>query len=240
MKEPKIRVGTVGYPIARNRVLAQVDVVELTEGRQIPPRKAAARRWRSSAPDRVAFTVQLSRYLVDPLEGGVPMPGERSGYGGLKLSDENLGLWKRELEFASAVDALALVLITPPTLTPAVINRRLLTDFLAGVERAHFSLIWEPHGPWESEQATEFALENDLVLAVDPLRDPAPAGPLAYFRMGPFASMGSRVGLYDLERIMDAGESFDRTICVFETPRAFDDARNLKKVLSGDDASMGF
>ena len=35
MKEPKIRVGTVGYPIARNRVLAQVDVVELTEGRQM-------------------------------------------------------------------------------------------------------------------------------------------------------------------------------------------------------------
>ncbi len=78
------------------------------------------------------------------------------------------------------------------------------------------------------------------MLAVDPLRDPAPAGPLAYFRMGPFASMGSRVGLYDLERIMEAGESFDRTICVFETPRSFDDARNLKKVLAGDDTGVDF
>ena len=240
MKEPKIRIGTVGYPIARNRILAEVDVVELTEGRQIPPKKAAARRWRSSAPDRVAFTIQLSRYLVDPLEEGVPMSGERSGYGGLKLTDENLGLWKRELEFASAVDALALVLITPPTLTPATINRRLMSDFFAGVERARFKLVWEPHGPWEPEQAAEFAMENDLVLAVDPLRDPAPAGSLAYFRMGPFASMGSRVGIYDLERLMDASESFDRTICVFETPRAFDDARNLKKVLGGEDTGVDF
>lgn len=240
MKEPKIRIGTVGYPIARNRILAEVDVVELTEGRQIPPKKAAARRWRSSAPDRVAFTIQLSRYLVDPLEEGVPMSGERSGYGGLKLTDENLGLWKRELEFASAVDALALVLITPPTLTPATINRRLMSDFFAGVERARFKLVWEPHGPWEPEQAAEFAMENDLVLAVDPLRDPAPAGSLAYFRMGPFASMGSRVGIYDLERLMDAGDSFDRTICVFETPRAFDDARNLKKVLGGEDTGVDF
>ena len=240
MKEPKIRIGTVGYPIARNRILAEVDVVELTEGRQIPPKKAAARRWRSSAPDRVAFTIQLSRYLVDPLEEGVPMSGERSGYGGLKLTDENLGLWKRELEFASAVDALALVLITPPTLTPATINRRLMSDFFAVVERARFKLVWEPHGPWEPEQAAEFAMENDLVLAVDPLRDPAPAGSLAYFRMGPFASMGSRVGIYDLERLMDASESFDRTICVFETPRAFDDARNLKKVLGGEDTGVDF
>ena len=236
MSEANLRIGTVGYPVRnRDRVLQNVTLVELTEGKRIPPSPKTARKWRSGAPGAVGFTVQMSNHLFEPVEEGGAFPGEASGYGDLRLSEENLDLWKRGLDFAAAVEALALVLVTPSRLTPSRPNQDAFAAFLDGVKGDTPPVIWEPHGPWEIEQAADFAAEKGLVLAVDPLRDDAPEGPLAYFRLGPFSSMGSRLGIYDLERLADAAAAFERTMCVFDTPRALDDARNLTKLIDGQD-----
>lgn len=234
MTTGSLRIGTVGYPVKnRQRVLESVSIVELTDGRQVPPSGKTVRKWRSSAPDGVGFSVQMSGYLFEAPGEGVPVTGDLGGYGDLKISEENVSLWKRGIEYAREVDARAVVLITPSQLTPSPANRDRISAFLSAVERPRCPIAWEPHGPWEIEQAARFAAENDLVLAVDPLRDEPPAGPFAYFRLGPFAAMGSRVGLYDLERLAEAASVFEEAICVFDTPRALDDAKNLIRFVSG-------
>lgn len=236
MSAANVRIGTVGYPVRnRDRILNNVTLVELTEGRRNPPGPKAARKLRAGAPGSVGFTVQMSNHLFEPVEAGAELPGEAAGYGDLKISRENLDLWKRGAVYAEAVEALALVLVTPARLTPSRPNRDAFAGFLEAARGGDTPVIWEPHGPWEIEQAADFAAAHGLVLAVDPLRDEAPAGPLAYFRLGPFSSMGSRLGVYDLERLADAAASFERTMCVFDTPRALDDARNLSRLIDGLD-----
>lgn len=231
-----IGVGTVGYPIDRRKVHAVVDVVELIDGRHVPPRRAAARRQREDAPAAMAFTVQVPVPLFLP-RSELPelgLDGDRERFGELQLTDENLGLWRRGLEFAEQVGAEALVIVTPSSLTPAPANVTRLEAFVAAVDRGGLLLVWEPHGPWEPELAGRVARDADLVLAVDPLRDDPLEGEVAYLRLGPFATMGSRVGVYDLERIAEAASRFDRALCLFDTPRALDDARNLKRLLAAD------
>ena len=43
--------------------------------------------------------------------------------------------------------------------------------------------------------------------------------------------MGSRIGVYDLERIAVSCRGFERVTAVFGTNRALDDVRNFKKML---------
>ena len=230
----RVRVGTIGFPLRdRRRVLAAVEIVELGDGRFTPPAKAAAKRIKSAWPGSVAVSAQCSSYLVERPRGGVQLPGDLAGYGGFEASEENLALFARCTDFAAAVEARSLVLITPPAFTPGPSNLARMTAFFAAVERRGLAIVWEPHGPWEHERAAAHAAEMGLVLAVDPLRDPAPEGDAAYFRLGPFASMGSRLGLYDLERLAEAVAPFSDVSCVLDTPRALDDVRNLRAVLAG-------
>jgi len=236
MSERRISVGTVGYPIDRRRVHATVDVVELLEARSAPPRRRIAARLRADTPDTVAFTVQAPTpvFLAPAEQPELELGGDRERYGEFKLTDENLGLWRRGVEFAAELEAEALVLVTPASLTPAAVSLARMEAFLAAADRGGLPLVWEPHGPWDAERAQRVAADCGLVLAVDPLRDEPPGGPLAYLRLGPFAAMGSRVGVYDLERIAEAAARFERAYCLFDTPRAVDDARNLKRVLAAE------
>lgn len=236
MSASGIAVGTVGFPVGRRQVYSAIDVVELTEARRVPPRAAAARQLRERSPERLAFTVQVPAPVFAAGEAvpEVGLPGDRERYGEFRVTDENLTLWRRGVEFAHRVEAEALVLLTPTAMTPAqqVVER--MERFLAAAERGGLPLVWEPHGPWEPEHAARVAASCDLVLAVDPLRDRPPAGALAYLRLGPFAAMGSRVSAYDLERLAAVAGRFERALCLFDTPRALDDARNLKRLLATD------
>lgn len=229
-----VRVGTVGFPVRdRRRVLGAVDVVELTDGRFEPPAKAAAKRLRRGWPAPVATTVQGSTYLVEEPRGAVSLPGDRSAYGGFRATGENAGLWRRCLDFAEAASALAIVVVTPPAFTPGPANLSRMEAFFAAAERRDARLVWEPHGPWDPEHAARLAARMRLTLAVDPLRDSPPDGDFAYFRLGPFASMGARLGVYDLERLADSAAPFGEAVCVFDTPRALDDVRHLRALLAG-------
>ncbi len=235
MTSRSLKIGTVGYPLPRAKIHKYVDIIELNEGRTVPPKVKTARKWRKEAPDRIVFSVQLSDYLFERPPAGSPLEGELTGYGGFRSSDENLALWQRSLAFAKEMDAQALLLSTPAEFTPSKPNRSALEGLLSKVSRSNLPLIWSYAGPWDFEQACAFASQLDMVVAVDPLRDPAPQGPLAYFRLGPFSAMGSRMGVYDLERIAEASAMHETTLCVFDTPRPLDDVRNLKKVIAEQD-----
>ena len=235
-----VRVGTVGFPVRdRRRVLAAVGIVELTDGRFAPPAKAAAKRQRKGWPGTVDAAVQCSAHLVDPPRHAGALPGDPAGYGGFRGTPENLALWERCADYAEAVGARALVVITPPAFTPGGANLARMAEFFAAVDRRGLAVAWEPHGPWQPAQAAAHAERAGLVLAVDPLRDPPPTGDVAYLRLGPFAAMGSRLGAFDIERIAEAAAAFADATVVFDTPRALDDVRNLKAVLAGGDPDDG-
>ena len=231
MTETIIRVGTIGFPVDKQKLYPHVDTVELTETHLMVPRPTTGSRWREAAPARLTFTVQVPRYLFEVPPPGTPLPGELMGYGGFKVTEENTKLLDRTLKLAEKLNAHMLVLITPVAFTPAKANREALKGFLQAASPSPKSIVWQPSGPWDHPQAEAYAGEIGAVLAVDPLRDAPPDGGVAYFRLGPFAAMGSRVGVYDLERLCESATRFKETTVVFGTPRALDDVRNLKAVI---------
>ena len=230
----KILIGTVGYPIAKSKMLADVDVIEMTESRHIPPGKKAARHLKNDMPANTGCTVQVSKYFVSIPEEGTTLRGDLSAYGHFQVTDESMSLWQRQIQFATEMEARALVLITPASVTPSSTNITAMSRFFKAIDRGNLPLVWEAHGPWEPGQILQFAEANDLIPAVDPIRDDIPDTDIAYFRLGAFAASGSRMGVYELEQM--AAAAFDSSarevFCLFDTHRALDDARNLKKVIA--------
>ena len=232
MNETKLHVGTAGFPIAPKQVLSSVNLVERPEARTIPPKAKTARAMRKDAPGDVRFTALLSDFLFKTPAAGTTLPGDLSAYGGFRQTEENLGLWRRCVEFCQVLEAPCGVMITPSDFRPTRANRDAFVSFLNTVDREGLQIVWERQGLWEADFAEEIAKEANLILAVDPLRDEAPAGPVAYFRLGAFAALGSRVGVYDLERMAEAALRFEEVYCVFDTNRALDDARNFQKTFA--------
>jgi uncharacterized protein YecE (DUF72 family) len=227
------RVGTVGFPVSKDKLYPHVDWVEVNDTYATLPKTATAKRWREEAPAHVDFAVQLPRFLFDKPSAGKPLKGTLAGYGGFRKTEENRKLFEHALRLADTLKSSTLVLLTPGEFTPTQNHQDALADFLRAMPLEGRGMVWQPSGPWEYEQAARLAKKLGITLAVDPLRDEPPRGDLAYCRLGPFAALGSRVGLYDLERIAEATESFKRAVVVFETRRALDDARNLKRALEG-------
>ncbi len=240
--EQRILVGTVGYPIAPGLFADDVDCIEMTGAKYIPPGRKTAVHERSGLPSPVECTVQVSRYFASPPPSEASLRGDIRAYGDFQVNDETRDLWKRQREYALALSARMLVLLTPPEITPSASRLAAMSSFLKEMDRDGIAIVWEPRGPWSAGQIRQFAQAHDLVVAVDPLRDAVPQGDVAYLRFGPFSSSGSRMGTYELEQIADAARSCDAATvyCVFDTHRAVDDARNLRRVLQEEPADDDF
>lgn len=234
MSTTRFRVGTVGIPAAKKKVFTEVDLVEVQDALAVPPKASTGAKLRAEAPPALTFSVLAPRYLAVPAPDETILKGDPEQYGGFRRSEENLRLWSRTVDYARSLEADTIVIVTPPDFTPTTSNCDAMVSFFGAVDREGLAIAWELHGPWSEDWSHAVAKQARLLLAVDPLHDEPLPGPRAYFRFGPFAAMGSRIGVYGLEQIAAAGSAFEDVICVFDTDRAFDDARNLKKLLAAD------
>ncbi len=218
--------------MSKKYLFSCVDVIELQDSFNNPPKSQSGKKLRSETPANVFFSVQLPKHLFLQPASNAKLVGEISNYGEFQNTEENRQLLNKAIKYADSVNADTVVLITPSSFTPAKPRREALLSFFENVDLGSKQLVWQPSGPWESEAAASFALEMNAILAVDPLRDQPPNGQSCYLRLGPFSVMGSRMGIYDLEQIAKTIRSFENATVVFDTDRAVDDSRNLRTVLS--------
>jgi uncharacterized protein YecE (DUF72 family) len=159
----------VGLPLLEGsleRYAEKYDLVELRPGDASLPKSATLRSWRRKVPPSFVFSVVFPRVVNE-----------------LKPSPELDEALEHALGVARDVEARCLVLATPPSVTPTDLNRKRLKALVERIPHDAVSLAWEPRGLWETEEAVAVADDLDLVLVVDAAREPAPKGPIAYFRL---------------------------------------------------------
>ncbi len=177
---------------------------------RLAPSAATLRKWRKTVPPAFEFSI-----VAGP------------NVGKLKKSeafDAELAAMK---EAATTLQARVLVVATPPDVTPSKLWRDRLAKVWDELPRDAVTLVWEPSGLWELEDAAAQAKKWDVVVAVDPSRDEVPEGPVAYGRLR--ALGGTRAySTTALTRIAAAiGERRDAYV-VFETPGALKEAKSLR------------
>jgi uncharacterized protein YecE (DUF72 family) len=142
----------------------------------------------------------------------------------------------QELEAAhAAIDALqarCVLLRTPSDVTPGTVWRDRMVRLLDRMRRDATRVIWEPRGVWEVGDAALAAKKWGVVLAVDPARDPVPAGPVAYARLRALGETRS-YGASALERVVKAIGPRRDAYVVIETDKPLDEAKTLRRVAQG-------
>jgi uncharacterized protein YecE (DUF72 family) len=179
----------------------------------LTPTPATLRRWRKSVPPHFDFAVVAGRHLSK-----------------IKVSAEA----DRELEAArAAIDALqarCFVLRTPPDVTPTSLWRDRIGKIVAKFPNDVTRVVWEPSGVWENDAAAAQAHAWDAVLAVDPVKEAVPAGPVAYVRlraMGGTRAFGATV----LERVVEAVGERREVFAIIETDTALVEAKRLRGIV---------
>jgi len=180
---------------------------------KLAPTDATLRRWRKAVPRQFEFSV-----VAGP------------GVGKLKAGDALETELKALLKTVTVLEARVIVIATSPDVTPGKLWRDRLAKLIDRLPRDASSVVWEPSGLWEIEDAAEQAKKWDIVVAVDPARDAMPAGPVAYGRLR--AAGGTRAfSTVALHKVADTiGERRDAYV-VFETAGALKEGKILRALV---------
>ncbi len=183
------------------------------EASPTPFTRSALRRWRKQVPPHFEFGV-----VVGPTAST------------LKVSPAFEDEVTAALTSAAALEARCIILRTPREVTPSALNIDRLGKLRDRFPRDVTNVIWEPQGVWETDAAAVVAKKLGLVLAVDPSRDPVPAGPVAYLRLRALGETRS-FGPSALQRILESVGAQRRDVYfVFETSSALSECKALRRL----------
>lgn len=186
------------------------------------PRPATLARYRREAPESLRIALVAPKACVVAKEGPLRL--------------ESLGDRVKWLnEAADALGAIAVVVQTGSDVSTGQRDRARLEAYFGALRKvAGRSLVWSPSGLWEDEEAARMAAKLGAVLAVDPLGNDVPEGPIAYARI---RTMGTRSRL-STGLLMEAAEALEASgagtaYVSVASATSFRDARSLASLIAG-------
>ncbi|MBN9161800.1 MAG: DUF72 domain-containing protein, partial [Myxococcales bacterium] len=210
----------IGSKQLRGELAAYAKRFELLEVRgmdapnlRLAPSAATLRRWRKAVPPQFEFAV-----VAGP------------NVGKLKPTEAFETELEAMLGAVNTLESRLLVVPTPPDVTPSKLWRDRFAKLLDRLPRDASTVVWEPSGLWEHEDAAVQAKQWGVVLSVDPSRDIVPVGPVAFARLR--ALGGTRAySTAALEKIAVAiGDRRDAYV-VIETQGALKEAKTLRRLI---------
>ncbi len=180
---------------------------------RLAPSDATLRRWRKAVGPQFEFSV-----VAGP------------GLARLKASEALEIELAALLKTVTLLEARVIVIATPSDVTPSKLWRDRLEKLLGRLPRDASTLVWEPSGLWETEDAAAQAQKWGITLAVDPARETMPEGPVAYGRLR--AAGGTRAfSTAALTKVaQNVGERRDAYV-VFETTGALKEGKILRALV---------
>ena len=180
---------------------------------RLAPSDATLRRWRKAVGPQFEFSV-----VAGP------------GLAKLKASDALETELAVLLKTVNLLEARVIVIATPSDVTPSRLWRDRLEKLIGRLPADASTVVWEPSGLWEMEDAAAQAQKWGIALAVDPAREAMPEGPVAYGRLR--AAGGTRAfSTAALTKVANAiGERRDAYV-VFETTGALKEGKILRALV---------
>ncbi len=185
------------------------------------PTVATLRRWRKQVAPHFDFSVVVG-----------PAASE------LKAGKDLEADLEAAMAAADALQARCMLVVTPAQVTPAQVWHDRLAKVVERLKRDATYVAWEPRGLWETEDARRLAHQLDVLLVVDPLRDPPPEGPIFYGRLRALGETRS-FGTTALERVVTAIGVRRDAYVVIETQSALAECKRLRQLTQGRPKIVG-
>ena len=151
---------------AIERYARKFNLLEVRVDSQAPVSSRTLNRWRKAVPPTFAFSVVLPNVVTE-----------------LRASAQAQAALELSIETATVLQAPAIVIANPPSVTPTAAHRRGLERLVERLPRDAVKIAWEPAGLWEPDMTRAIALDLGLVLIADASKDTLAPGAVAYTRI---------------------------------------------------------
>lgn len=182
---------------------------------------ATMKRWRKAVPPHFEFCVVLG-----PNVGAVKASA---------ALDSELDAARTAI---NTLSARSILLRTSRDVTPSPLWRDRLSKLIDRLPSDASTIVWEPQGLWEVDDAAVFAKKIGAVLVVDPSRDPVPVGPIAYGRLRALGESRS-YGASALDRVVSAIGERREAYVVIETSSALAECKRLRQAAQRSRSNTG-
>jgi len=235
--------------IDRERYFRECGYLELSALFAGPLKPSSLAKW-EGAPDRtIGLVVPFPLTHRKPPSGSKLWPTDAAS-GDFRAGPAARATLDPLREVVVKLRARSVVFRSPESLSPSAANRDALKAFFADVVPRELlgtetERVWLPGGLWEIRSAAKFAAELGVTLAFDPLvREPGEPAEIfhglelsaLYLRPEGAGRAGTirQERLEDLVELMEHYEDLSATVA-FASPERWNDARNLLKILRGED-----
>ncbi len=242
----RVLVGTCGFQRARSAHYSNLDVLEVQQTFYDPRDLSLFTKWRSEAPQHFIFTVKAWMLLShEPgrlwsrLKG--PVSGDKSNFGGLRLTKENLWAWEETLKAVEILKAPIIVIQTPPSFGYSEVNLDTVIKFFTLIDRRGRVLVWEPRGSWwDNSRILDLVFKNTGVLIGGDIlrgRPPPRDQDVIYARLhglgGDEVNYKYKYTDLDLEMLRKMIEEFKprEAYVLFNNVYSYDDAVRFKAIM---------
>jgi uncharacterized protein YecE (DUF72 family) len=189
--------------------------LEVQASGKAPPTTATLKKWRKAVSPTFEFAVVLGPNVA-----------------AMKVGEALDAELEQGLEAARSLQARCIVLPTTAEVTPSAIWQKRIAAVLERVQSPAVNVAWSPRGPWEVDAAAVCAKKWGVALIVDGVRDPVPAGPIAYVRLPALGETRS-YSVSALTRLREKLDGARDAYVVFETDSALREAKTLRTLSMG-------
>lgn len=186
-----VKIGLCGFTISIAEYPRWFPIVEVQQTFYQPPAPGVVRRWRSSTPPNLEFTLKAWQLIThtanSPTYRRLKRPlteRERAQVGAFRDTPIVHEAWRATLDCAALLSASAVLFQCPASFRPTEENVARLGAFLGRVERPPgLRLLWEPRGAWPADVVAGVCETHGLVHVVDPFVNDTVTRGFTYFRL---------------------------------------------------------
>lgn len=237
-----IKVGCCGLPKGLPNYSKLFELVELQTTFYNLPERKTAERWRRAVSPNFEFSVKAWQLFThppsSPTYGKLKMRIDASkmdSYGFFRPTKEVFETWTRFAEVCNVLESKHIVFQTPASFDQDETNIENLKEFMSGIDRKEFSVVWEARGNWKREVMKELCRELKLIHCTDPFSSTPVTEGEAYFRLHgrpPGKKMYyHRYTKEELESLLAKCRRYKEVYCMFNNVYMWDNAVEFKKLL---------
>jgi uncharacterized protein YecE (DUF72 family) len=177
------------------------------------PTAATFKKWRKQVPPHFEFAIT-----------GGPNVGKVKASEALEVELEVM------LTSAKVLESRLFILATHADVTPSKLWRDRFEKLLERLPRDASTVVWEPSGLWEHDDAALQAKQWGVVLGCDPTRDIVPPGPVSFGRLRKLGQTRA-YSVAALTKVAAAIGTRKDAYVVIETDGALKEAKTLRTLM---------
>ncbi|MFN2514621.1 MAG: DUF72 domain-containing protein [Pyrinomonadaceae bacterium] len=242
----KVRVGTSGFGISRDKYANLFPCVEVQHTFYQPPRISTLQRWRKDVPPEFEFVLKAWQLITHETKSPTYRrlkrklsETEKLDAGYFKSTPLVKEAWEVTFACAEALQAKTILFQSPGSFKQTKEHISNLERFFSSINQEGLNFCWEPRGDWDGEVVKRICKAYKLWHVVDPFTGKSATPERCYFRLhgrGGWRYKYEEAELEELAALLPTSSSkSEHSYVFFNNIQMTEDALRFQKIVENSE-----